>query len=111
MILSSYSGYGKDGKIPQTISGCIPARSSLANRMSYVREIHTRMPVILPEEHHDSWLSGEAGKEISVPFPADRMKAWPVSRRVNSPKNNDDAIIAPVEVESVARQENLPQLL
>jgi putative SOS response-associated peptidase YedK len=26
-----------------------------------VREIHTRMPVILQEEHHDSWLSGEAG--------------------------------------------------
>jgi putative SOS response-associated peptidase YedK len=25
-----------------------------------VREIHTRMPVILPEEHHDAWLSGEA---------------------------------------------------
>jgi putative SOS response-associated peptidase YedK len=28
----------------------------------FVREIHTRMPVILPEEHHDSWLSGEGGK-------------------------------------------------
>jgi putative SOS response-associated peptidase YedK len=24
----------------------------------FVREIHTRMPVILPKEHHDSWLSG-----------------------------------------------------
>jgi putative SOS response-associated peptidase YedK len=49
----------------------------------FVREIHTRMPVILPEEHHDSWLSGEAGKEVLVPFPADRMKAWPISSRVN----------------------------
>jgi putative SOS response-associated peptidase YedK len=52
----------------------------------FVREIHTRMPVILPEEHHDAWLSGEAGKEVLVSFPADRMKAWPISRRVNSPK-------------------------
>ena len=51
----------------------------------FVREIHTRMPVILPEESHDSLLSGEAGKEILVPFPADRMKAWPISSRVNSP--------------------------
>jgi putative SOS response-associated peptidase YedK len=58
------------------------------------------MPAILPEEHHDAWLSGEAGKELLVPFPADRMKAWPVSPRGNSPKNNDAAIIAPVEVES-----------
>jgi len=61
------------------------------------------MPVILPEEHHDAWLSGEAGKEVLVPYPADRMKAWPVDARVNSPKNNDPQIIAPVEPESVAR--------
>jgi putative SOS response-associated peptidase YedK len=61
-----------------------------------VRQIHTRMPVILPEEHHDSWLSGEAGKEILVPFPADRMKAWPISPRVNSPRNNDPGILEPV---------------
>jgi hypothetical protein len=36
----------------------------------FVREIHTRMLVILPEEHHDSWFSGEAGKEVLEPFPA-----------------------------------------
>src|ERR1700680_4907055 len=77
----------------------------------FVREIHTRMPVILPEEHHDAWLSGEAGKEILVPYPADRMKAWPVSARVNSPKNDDAEIIAPIELESVSRSENSPQLL
>ena len=34
-----------------------------------VREIHTRMPLILPEKHHDSWLSGEAGEEILIPYP------------------------------------------
>jgi putative SOS response-associated peptidase YedK len=76
-----------------------------------VREIHTRMPVILPEEHHDAWLSGEAGKEILVPYPADRMKAWPISARVNSPKNSDAEIIVPVELESVSQSENQPQLL
>ena len=55
------------------------------------------MPVILPEEHHDAWLSGEAGKEILVPFPSDRMKAWPIDARVNSPENNDPEIIVPIE--------------
>jgi putative SOS response-associated peptidase YedK len=64
----------------------------------FVREIHTRMPVILSEEHHEAWLSGAAGKEILVPFPAELMKAWPISPRVNSPKNNDPEIIAPIEV-------------
>jgi putative SOS response-associated peptidase YedK len=68
------------------------------------------MPVILPEEHHDAWLSGEAGKEVLVPFPADRMKAWPVSARVNSPKNNDAEIIVPIELQFVARPEISPQL-
>ena len=33
-----------------------------------VAQIHTRMPVILPEEYYDTWLSGEAGKEILKPF-------------------------------------------
>jgi putative SOS response-associated peptidase YedK len=69
------------------------------------------MPVILPEEQHDSWLSGEAGKEILVPYPADRMKAWPISARVNSPKNDDSEIIVPVELESVSRSESQPELL
>jgi putative SOS response-associated peptidase YedK len=64
------------------------------------------MPIILAEEHHDSWLSGDAGKEILVPYPAERMKAWPVSPRVNSPKNNDAEIMVPVEPESVSRSEN-----
>jgi len=60
-----------------------------------VREIHTRMPVILPEEVHDAWLSGDAGKEILGPFPAERMKAWTISTRVNSPRNNDPEILEP----------------
>jgi hypothetical protein len=77
-------------------------RSSLEDQTSSW-EIHTRMPVILPEERLDSWLSGEAGKEILVPFPADQMKAWPFSARVNSPKDNDAEIIVPIELQSVAR--------
>jgi putative SOS response-associated peptidase YedK len=69
------------------------------------------MPIIPPEEHHDPWLSGETGKEILVPYPADRMKACPVSSRVNTPKNNDAEMIAPIDLESVSLSENSPQLL
>jgi hypothetical protein len=60
------------------------------------------MLVILQEEHHDAWLSVEAGKEVLVPFPADRMKAWPISCRVNSPKNAAAEIITPVELNTGA---------
>jgi hypothetical protein len=38
----------------------------------------------------------QAGKEVLVPFPADAMRAWPISPRVNSPKNNDLDLITPV---------------
>jgi hypothetical protein len=39
------------------------------------------------------------------------MKAWPISSRVNSPKNNDAEIIVPIELEFAARPEISPQLL
>jgi putative SOS response-associated peptidase YedK len=61
-----------------------------------VREIHTRMPVILPEDKLDAWLSGEAGKEILVPYPADEMTVWPTSPRVNTPKDDDPGILEPI---------------
>jgi hypothetical protein len=39
------------------------------------------------------------------------MTAWPVSGRVNSPKNDDAEIIVPVELQSVLQPEDQPQLL
>jgi putative SOS response-associated peptidase YedK len=76
----------------------------------FVREIHNRMPVILPEERHEAWLSGEAGKDILIPFPADRMKAWPISPRVNKPQNNDSEIVLPVELASMSWPEKTLEL-
>jgi hypothetical protein len=66
------------------------------------------MPFILAEGYHETWLSGEAGKEVLVPFPANRMKAWPISPRVNSPKNNDADIIVQTDLASVVKPENHP---
>jgi putative SOS response-associated peptidase YedK len=77
----------------------------------YVREIHTRMPIILPEEHHDAWLSGAAGKEVLIPYPASQMKAWPIDVRVNSPRNNDPQIIEPIEPQTALQSQKPPQLL
>jgi putative SOS response-associated peptidase YedK len=61
-----------------------------------VARIHTRMPVILPEEYYAEWL-GEAEdgdvKALLKPFPAERMRLWEISRRVNSPENNAPGII------------------
>jgi putative SOS response-associated peptidase YedK len=81
------------GKIPYSIGMKDDSRFVLAG-LWVVARIHTRMPVILPEEDHEAWLSNQAGKEVLVPFPADAMRAWPISLRVISPKNNDPEIMA-----------------
>jgi putative SOS response-associated peptidase YedK len=62
-----------------------------------VAQIHNRMPVILSEEHHEAWLTNQAGKEVLVPFPGSAMRAWPISPRVNSPKNDDPDLLSSVE--------------
>ena len=64
-----------------------------------VGKIHTRMPVIIPKEHHAAWLDWNTPvgvlKSFLVPFPADAMEATPVSKRVNSPKNEGPECLAP----------------
>jgi SOS response associated peptidase (SRAP) len=92
--------YGRAGKIRPPTSGCVPARSSPEIRTSLVAQVHTRMPIILAEKHHEKWLGEiEDGdlKELLKPYPADQMKMWPISQRVNSPKNDDEAILSHIE--------------
>ena len=59
------------------------------------------MPVILPPETHDRWLSGEAGKEVLRPFPAQEMKIRPFSTRINKPENDDPGLLEEGEMEQV----------
>lgn len=58
-----------------------------------VAPIHDRMPVVLPREHWDAWLDPsnadvEALKKLLVPALGKDFTAYPVSTRVNSPRNN-----------------------
>jgi len=68
-----------------------------------VAGIHTRMPVILATETHDRWLSGEAGKEVLRPFPAEEMKIRAVSTRINKPENDGPELLQEGEMEQVGR--------
>ena len=68
-----------------------------------VKEIHNRMPVILPEPDYSLWLEpGEADPEklkgLLQPYPAEDMMAYPVSTLVNSPANDLPACIEPVGI-------------
>jgi putative SOS response-associated peptidase YedK len=56
----------------------------------FVSPIHDRMPVLLEPDQFAQWLAGEAGTEILVPAATDRLRVWPVSRRVNKVGNGED---------------------
>jgi putative SOS response-associated peptidase YedK len=63
--------------------------------------IHDRMPVILPRSAYDLWLDPSVHdpkrlEPLLVPFPADQMEAYPVSRLVNDPGNDVPECMAPV---------------
>jgi putative SOS response-associated peptidase YedK len=65
-----------------------------------MNEIHHRMPVILPLEDYDMWLDPDFEEKDALtsllkPYPADAMEAYPVSRRVNKPSNNEPSVVEP----------------
>jgi putative SOS response-associated peptidase YedK len=65
--------------------------------------IHDRMPVILPSESQAVWLDtavreSERLQPLLQPFAASEMLAYPVSPRVNNPRNDDRDCIAPLAI-------------
>jgi putative SOS response-associated peptidase YedK len=71
-----------------------------ANRL--LAEVHNakqRMPAILAEQDHASWLSGtpSQARAALAPYPDEPMVAWRVGRSVNNPRQRNDAsLIAPL---------------
>ena len=70
-----------------------------ANRT--VASIHDRMPVILDDSGWQAWLNTPPEKAGSLlpllrPCEEDQLRAYPVSRRVNSPANNDAGLLQEV---------------
>jgi putative SOS response-associated peptidase YedK len=65
-----------------------------------VSQIHTRMPVILPEQDEEDWLNPSLALDVAqallMPFPADRLMAYEVSSKVNSLAYNTPDVQQPV---------------
>ena len=62
-----------------------------------VAPVHHWMPVIVPPERFDPWLSGE--DVVLDPYPPESMSLRPVSPFVNRPANDDPRCIEPVTLE------------
>lgn len=64
--------------------------------------IHDRMPLILPREAYLRWLGSEADpRDLLAQYPAEEMRMWPISTRVNSPRNDDEALLEPIDLAMV----------
>lgn len=66
-----------------------------------LRSVHDRMPVIVHPRDHDLWLDrGIRQSDLLLPllrpYPSEEMTSYPVSRRVNSPENDDPQCIEPL---------------
>ena len=68
-----------------------------------VAEIHDRMPLILAPADYSRWLSDEPDPgDLMRPFPAEPMRMWPISTRVNEPENDDPTIVEPIALAASA---------
>ena len=62
-------------------------------------EIHDRMPVILQPDAVDRWLDPACPDPAALltPLPESLLEIYPVSERVNSPRNDDPALLDRVD--------------
>jgi putative SOS response-associated peptidase YedK len=62
-------------------------------------QLHDRMPVILEKEAWGTWLGEDAGDYLALMRPAESaiVSLWPVSRAVNSVRNNGLELLMPIE--------------
>jgi putative SOS response-associated peptidase YedK len=64
--------------------------------------IQERMPVIIEREDWPVWLGEAEGdpQALMRPLPYDRFRVWPVSRAVNSVKNEGPELLEPLQPEA-----------
>jgi putative SOS response-associated peptidase YedK len=91
--------FGIDGLwSPPSVSGGGRSRPT-TDANSLVADTHDRMPLILAPNGHARWFGDEPDPgDLMRPFPADPMRMWPISKRVNKPENDDPSIVEPVEL-------------
>jgi len=63
--------------------------------MAQIHNAKQREPAMLAREDCGAWLAGslDAARAAIKPYPDELLLAYPVSQRVNSPKNNDVTLI------------------
>jgi putative SOS response-associated peptidase YedK len=78
---------------------------------------HTRMPLLIQPRDYERWLRGgdlrdgnmaQPPVDLLRPFDSEKMKAWPVSTKINSVRNDDPSLIEPCTENESALPEEAP---
>ncbi|MFC7214201.1 SOS response-associated peptidase [Saliphagus sp. GCM10025334] len=62
-----------------------------------VADLHDRMAVILEPDREREWLTADDPRDLLEPYPAEEMRAYPVSTAVNSPAVDEASLVEPLE--------------
>ncbi|ELY65605.1 hypothetical protein C492_02959 [Natronococcus jeotgali DSM 18795] len=62
-----------------------------------VAELHHRMAVILEPGREREWLTADDPRACLEPYPADELRAYPVSTAVNDPATDEPSLVEPLE--------------
>lgn len=86
----SFAGLWDRWKNPETGELVTSCTIIVTNANELTGTIHNRMPVVLDDADVQSWLNRTVGAEVLKPAAENRLRMWPVSRRVNKTGNADD---------------------
>lgn len=87
--------WARDGQVLESCTILVTSANEL------MASIHERMPVILDQTDEERWLDPAQTdpnqlQPLLTPYPAERLRLWPVSLTVNSPRNEGPALRTPL---------------
>ena len=87
---------GADGEVVDSCAIVTTAANAL------LQPVHERMPVIIAPADYERWLDvgGELPLDLVTPYAPGAMALQPVSSRVNSVRNDDAGLLAPVAMDA-----------
>jgi putative SOS response-associated peptidase YedK len=88
-------------KLSPTCSGRIEyqQRRTTVPSNDLIAGIHDRLPAILRPSDYQRWLGTEPDPhDLLITFLSEPMKIWPISKRVNSPRNDDEDLLAEIDL-------------
>jgi putative SOS response-associated peptidase YedK len=85
-------------KDPATGEWMLSCTIIVSGASAWMEPYHDRMPVLLEARDFDAWLDGSLGAEVLKPAPAEALREWKVSPRLNRTGVGDDdpTIIKPM---------------